>query len=128
MKPILSLALAATLVALTAAFSQAPDSVGLSSGQFSSAPEPAFGAQSTPAPAPTAVPVGFQRAVPAPAAPAPSIEVTANISSKLKAPTEQLQAIKAANQAALEKQAKTLEAIAEMQKAAEELKTFGKRS
>lgn len=51
-----------------------------------------------------------------------------NLVPHLKDPIQQLQAIKAANQAALDKQAKTLQALDELQKQADELKIFGKRS
>ena len=54
--------------------------------------------------------------------------ITISIVDKLKSPIEQLQAMKTANQALLDQQAKTLQALDELQKQAEELKTFGKRS
>jgi hypothetical protein len=54
--------------------------------------------------------------------------LTVNIVPQLKAPLAQIQAIKLTNQAALDQQAKTLQALDELQKQAEELKTFAKRS
>jgi len=54
--------------------------------------------------------------------------ITISIVDKLKSPIEQLQAMKTANQVMLDQQAKTLQALDELQKQAEELKTFGKRS
>jgi hypothetical protein len=68
----------------------------------------------------------------APAAPKvaelPKAVIQINLVPHLKDPIQQLQAIKAANQAQLDKQAKTLQALDALQKQAEELKFFGKRS
>ena len=55
-------------------------------------------------------------------------QVTINIVPQLKSPLAQLEALKAANQTMLEQQAKTLQALDDLQKQAEELKVFGKRS
>lgn len=79
--------------------------------------------QSAPAPATAQAQPG------APAsAPAKVTVITINLVPHLKSPLDELQAIKAANQKALDQQTKTLQALDELQKAAEELRIFGKRS
>ena len=72
-------------------------------------------------PAPTAA------ASPSPA-PATPLVITINICPQLKNPLLQLDAMKKANQAMIEQQAKTLQTLDELQKQAEELKIYGKRS
>lgn len=69
-----------------------------------------------------------QSAQPMTAPTRPAQMITVNIVEQIKAPIAQLQAIKVANQAALDKQAKTLQALDELQKQADELKIYGKRS
>jgi len=54
--------------------------------------------------------------------------ITINICPQLKNPLLQLQAMKQANQAMIEQQTKTLQALDELQKQADELKIYGKRS
>jgi len=68
------------------------------------------------------------QSAPAPAQPVATQVITINIVAQLKSPLADLQALKAANQATLDQQAKTLQALDELQKQAEELKIFGKRS
>lgn len=66
--------------------------------------------------------------VPPPVKPTAAPAIAINIVPQIKAPIAQLKAMKAANQTMIDQQAKTLQALDELQKQAEELKIFGKRS
>lgn len=72
-----------------------------------------------------AMPVGRLNSQSAPAA---AQVITINIVPQIQAPMSELQTLKAANEATIAKQAKTLEALNELQKMADELKIYAKRS